>query len=203
MTLGESLIKHVKFVLLVAIVASLAGCGTPFSLVNPGVVPVAKKGYSVQPQSSWNRIPKAPGDIPQEESWTKNGVLLDSVAFVGGLPAGKALVKQHKKADEQVPVFRADMSPDDLVSMIESSYRIGGVTAFEVAGVEPVQFLGAPAVRFDFNYVPPDKLPRKGRCVMAVSSERLYLMKLEGASSHYFDAALPEFESMLASATLR
>ena len=194
--------KNIK-ISLILLFGLLAGCGTPFTMVSPGAVPVAKKTFVVQPQSSWNRMPKANGVIPQEESWTKNGVLLDSVAFVGGLPAGKALVRQHKKADEQVPVFRPDMSPDDLVSMVETSYRIGGVTAFEMTGVAPVQFLGRPAVRFDFDYVPADNLPRKGRCVMAVADERLYLMKLEGASSHYFDTAVPEFEAMRASAILR
>lgn len=197
------MMKNLMRVVFVACVAMLWGCTTPFTMVSPGVVPVVKKSFTVQPQSAWNRITSAGTDIPQKESWTKNGVLLDSVAFVGGLPAGQALVRQQKKADEQVPVFRPDMSPDDLVSMIESTYRIGGVTAFEVTSVEPASFLRSSAVRIDFNYVPPDELPRKGRCVMTVQNEQLYLMRLDGAASHYFDTALSEFEVMLGSAALR
>lgn len=189
--------------LIVAFLAALWGCGTPFTMVSPGPVPVAKKSFSVEPQTAWNRFPKAANEIPQEESWTKNGMLLDTIAFVGALPDGKSLARQSKKDDRQVPTFRANMSPDDLVTMIESSYRIGGVAAFEVTGVEPVLFLGQPAVRFDFNYVPSDNLPRRGRCVLAVVGERLYMMKLEGAASHYFERALPEFETMVATAALR
>jgi hypothetical protein len=32
--------------------------------------------------------------------------------------------------------------------------------------------------------------------------KKLYLMKLDGVTSHYFDAALPEFDAMVASARL-
>jgi hypothetical protein len=186
-----------------SLVTALWGCTPSYTLVSPGEVPVAKKGMTVQTASAWNRIPKGPGDIAWEESWTKNGPLLDSVAFVGGLPAGKSLVEQHKKADQQVPRFRADMSPDDLVTMIESYYRIGGASTFEITTVEPAQFIGPAAVRFDFTYVPGDKVPRKGRCVLEVVNDRLYMMKLEGAASHYFDAVAREFDLMTGTAKVR
>jgi len=180
----------------------LIGCGSVYSLVQPGPNNVAKNSMVVQPATAWNRIPKNK-DQPWEESWTLNGPLLDTVAFVGGVPDGKALARQSKKASAQVPTFRSNMSPDDLVTMIEGSYRVGGVSAFETGDVLPVKFLGANGIRMDFSYVPGDRLPRKGRCVMGVVDNKLYLMKLEGAASHYFDAAVPQFESMLSSATLR
>jgi hypothetical protein len=147
-------------------------------------------------------MPKGSSDTSWEEAWTKNGPLLDTVAFVGGLPDGNSLARQAKKADQQVPAFRANMSPEDLVSMIEGSYRVGGVTVFDVVNVEPVNFLGKPAIRMDYAFVAGD-LPKRGRCVMSVSDNKLYLMKLEGAASHYFDASSPEFDSMLGSASLR
>lgn len=186
-----------------ALVLGLAGCVPSYTLVQPGQTEVAKKALTVQPTTSWNRIPKGPGDTAWEEAWTKNGPLLDTVAFVGGLPDGDTLVRQEKKADKKVPTFRADMSPQDLVSMIESSYRIGGISVFEIAGVEPTQFVGQPAIKMDYSYVPSDGLPRRGRCVMSVADSKLYLMKLEGAASHYFDASVPEFEAMVGSASLR
>lgn len=181
----------------------LAACVPTYTLVPSGPHEVAKSGLSVSPSSSWNRIPKGPNDIPLEESWTKNGPLLDSISFVGGLPDGQALLVQKKKADQQVPVFRSDMSPNDLVSMAESYYRIrGGVTVFNVTAVEPTPFLGTNAVKFDFDYVGVDELPRKGRCVMGVVDGKLYLMKLEGAASHYFANATGEFDAMMKTAAL-
>ena len=112
------------------------------------------------------------------------------------------LNKQRPKDDRQVPVFRSDMTPQDLVSMIESLYRIkGGATVFETVGVKPATFLGAPGVQFDFNYVGGDEVKRRGRSFLAVIDGQLYFMALDGAASHYFDAVLPDFEGMASTAT--
>jgi hypothetical protein len=93
------------------------------------------------------------------------------------------------------------MTPQDLVSMIESHYRIkAGVTVFETLGVKPVTFLGQPGMQFDYRYVSGDEVKRRGRSVLAVIESKLYLMSLDGAAVHYFDAALPEFEQMVATA---
>jgi hypothetical protein len=138
-----------------------------------------------------------------EEAWTQNGPLLEAVVFITGLPDGKSLVKQRKKADAQVAMFRADMTPDDLVSMIESSYRVGGITVFAVDSVDPAPFLGGTGLRMRYHYAPGDGIGKKGSAVLRVVDKKLYLMKLDGVSSHYYDAALPEFEQLVASARLK
>jgi hypothetical protein len=38
---------------------------------------------------------------------------------------------------------------------------------------------------------------------MSVADSKFYLMKLEGAAIHYFDALAPEFEAMVTSASRR
>lgn len=189
--------------LIVAVAASalLTGCVVGYQLVPPAPVSVAKGTIKVQPSVAWNRAPHSALDIPQEESWTQNGPLLDAITFVGGLKAGESIAKQRPKDDRKVPVFRADMTPQDLVSMIESAYRIKArATVFETTSVKPVTFLGAQGVQFDYNYVSGDEVRRRGRAVMAVVEGQLFLMSLDGAAVHYFDAALPEFEALTASA---
>jgi len=127
--------------------------------------------------------------------------LLDAVTFVGALREGEAIAKQRPKDDRKVPTFRADMTPQDLVSMIESYYRIkAGVTVFETIGVKPATFLGRPGMQFDYRYIGGDEVKRRGRAMLAVIDSKLYLMSLDGAAVHYFDAALPDFEQMAATA---
>jgi hypothetical protein len=53
------------------------------------------------------------------------------------MPEGNAIVGQPASADQRVPVFRADMTTQDLVSMVEISYRVTGVTMFDIESVEP------------------------------------------------------------------
>lgn len=87
--------------------------------------------------------------------------------------------------------------------MVESYYRIrGGATVFETLGVRPGTLGGLPAVQFDFSYLAADEVRRRGRSMIAVRDARLYMISLEAAALHYFDAALPQFDSLVASVTL-
>src|SRR5690606_22735970 len=178
----------------------LVGCVPSYSLVKPAPTKVAANSLQVQPTRAWNRAPPSAAEIKQKESWTQNGLMLDSISFIGGLKDGQAIAKQHKKADQKVPVFRASMLPQDLVSMVESYYRILGVSVFETLSVTPIRFIGENGVQFDYEFVGADEVRRRGRAVMAISQGKLYLMNLNAAAVHYFDAALPEFERMVASA---
>ena len=189
---------HRRLAAVAALSLALAGCGGPrYALVPAAPVTVAKGSMTVRPGIAWNRSPRGRYDVAWEENWTENGPLLDSIGFIGGLPDGQAIAKQRKKDDRKVPVFRADMSPQDLVSMLESYYRIkAGATVFAAEGVSPATFLGTPGLRFDYSYVGEDQVKRRGRAVMAVVKGKLYLVSLDGAALHYFDAALPDFTAM-------
>ena len=183
----------------------LGGCAatTPYTLVSPGEVSVAKGALVLHPSSAWNRIPHGSSALPQEERWTQNGAVLDAVHFVGGLPDGQALAKQHADDDRKVPVFHAAMTPQDLASMVESAYRIrAGAKEFDTIDLKPAMFLGEHGVQFDYSYMRDDNVRRRGRSMIAVSGGKLYVMSLDGAALHYFDAELPEFEAMVTSASI-
>ena len=181
---------------------TLTGCLPAYTLVPAQETHVAGKKLVVTPANEWNKLPHSPTQTERDETWTLNGPLLDAVAFVGGLPDGKSLLRQKNKDDRQVPLFRADMSPQDLVSMMEASYRVRGITVFDVESVDPDDFLDGKGLRVRYRYAPNDGIYRRGVCVARVVDEKLYAIKLEGVASHYFDAALPEFDQMVASARL-
>ncbi len=190
-------------VLLLAAAHLLAGCVAGYTLVPPGRVSVSRGAMLVEPSIAWNKSPRTPFDIATEESWTQNGPLLDSITFIGAVRDGDAIAKQRPKDDRKVPVFRAGMTPQDLVSMIETYYRIkAGVTVFEATGVKPASFLGTTGIQFDYTYVGMDEVKRSGRVLLAIVGDKLYLMSLDGAALHYFESALPEFQALVASAAL-
>lgn len=192
-----------RIVTVLALALVLSGCATRYTLVVPGTVSVAKDSMKVKPSLAWNKVPRSALNIPNEESWTRNGVLLDSITFMGGLRDGEAIAKQRPKDERKVPVFRSNMTPQDLVSMIESYYRIRGqISVFETTGVKPTTFLGQQGVEFDFNFVAGDDVKRRGRSVLAVVGGKFYFMAVEGTALHYFDAASAEFQTIAASATI-
>lgn len=189
--------------LLCAGVLLLSGCVPMYTLVKPEPVKVCQGAMRVTPNVAWNRAPRWSLDILQEESWTQNGPILDSIEFIGALPDGQAIAKQRPKDDRKVPVFRSTMTPEDLVSMVESYYRIKvGATVFEAVSVKPAKFVGTTGIEFNYNYVGADEVKRRGRSLVAIVDKKLYLMSLDGAALHYFDAALPAFEALAASATI-
>ena len=67
--------------------------------------------------------------------------------------------------------------------------------------MKPGTFLGTTGIQFNYNYVGADEVKRRGCSVLAVVNSKLYLMSLDGAALHYFDAALPAFEALAGSAT--
>jgi hypothetical protein len=194
---------HRLLTLLIASTLLLGGCAPMYLLVQPAPVKVARGAMQVTPTMAWNRQSRGPWTIPSEENWTQNGPLLDSIGFIGALGDGEAMAKQRPNDDRKVPVFRSTMTPQDLVSMIESYYRIkAGATVFETVSVKPTNFLGTTGIQFNYNYVGADEVKRRGRSVIAIVDKKLYLMSLDGAALHYFDAALPAFEALAASATI-
>jgi hypothetical protein len=193
-----------KLPALILVACSLTGCMVSYTLV-----PAAEESLVggdelvVKPAIAWNALPVNYGNTKWDETWTRNGPLLDTVSFVGGLPDGQTLLKQKKKDDQKVPVFKADMTPQDLVSMMEASYRVRGITVFEIESVDPADFLGGKGLKVHFKYAPNDGMVKKGVAVARIVDEKLYVIKLEGVSSHYFDASVPAFDQIVASARLK
>ena len=176
-----------------------------YSAVNVKRVNVGNGKMSVVPPRPWNRHrAQLFEDVSAVEDWTLNGALLDGITFITGLKNGKAMVYQRRTTDQQVPVFRANMTPPEIAAMLESAYRVrGGAVDFHTLSIQPRPFLGTNGFQFDYEHLDSDELWRKGRAVGAVINGQLYLILFDAARSHYYDAALPDYEAIVASARLR
>ena len=175
-----------------------------YSLVEPREREVVG-GMRVTPTMRWNRAPRTFNDISREENWTMHGVTLDGLTFIGGLNDGNELVRWQGRRDiRQVPRFRADMSPTEIASMIETFYRIrAGSVSFETTGLRPRTFLGQPGFQFDYRHLGGNELEREGRVVGAVIGRRLYMILFDAPRSHYFPTLIPEVERIINSARLK
>ena len=205
--------KTLKFALAAAALplaacSSLGGGGygfSDYSLVRVHDVSVGDGSLVVAPPRPWNR--HRPGfldDIRVVEDWTLDGPLLDGISFVSGLNSGHYLIRQRKTADQQVPKFRAEMTAPDIAAMLESLYRVrGGAVDFRTVSLKPRPFLGANGFQLDYEHLDDDELWRRGRAVGAVIDNKLYLIMLDAAKSHYYDSTLPDFEAIVASARRR
>ncbi len=176
-----------------------------YALVRVRRVSVGNGSMTVIPPQPWNRHRGQLFDhIREVEDWTLNGPILDSVSFVTGLKSGNTLVRQRRKADQQVPNFRSDMTPPEIAALVESLYRVrGGAVDFKTIALKPRSFLGQNGFELDYEHLDDDELWRKGRVVGAVVNGRLYMILIDAARAHYYGATLPDFEAIVASARLR
>ena len=176
-----------------------------YSAVPVKRVAVGDGSMIVSAPRPWNRHrPITFEDVRQVEDWTLNGVSLDAISFVTGLKDGKSLIRQRRSTSQQVPIFRSNMTAPEVAGMIESLYRVrGGSVDFKTLGLQPRPFLGANGFQLDYEHLDDDELWRRGRAVGAVIGGRLYLILIDAARSHYWDAALPDYEALVTSAELR
>jgi len=178
-----------------------------YNLVRVHRVEVGDGGMTVVAPRPWNERRRSIlfDDVRDVEDWTLNGPILDGISFVSGMKSGRYLIRQRKSADQQVPKFRADMTPPEIVAMLESLYRVlGGAVEFRTLNLQPRPFLGAAnGFQLDYEHLDSDELWRKGRVVGAVIGDRLYLVMFDAARSHYYNAALPDFEAIVGSAQIR
>lgn len=176
-----------------------------YSFVRVARVNVGDDTMSVVAPRPWNRHrPIFFEDIRQVEDWTLNGPLLDGMSFVSGLKDNKSLIRQRRTDNQQVPLFRSNMTPPEIAAMIESLYRVrAGTVDFKTLSLQPRPFLGTNGFQLDYEHLDSDELWRRGRVVGTVINGRLYLILLDAAKSHYWDVTLPDFEAVVASAQLR
>ena len=202
-----------RYLALVAAALAVSACSTlggeggfsDYSLVRARRVSVGDGSMIVTAPRPWNRHrPIFFEDIRQVEDWTQNGPLLDGISFVTGLKDGKSLIRQRRSASQQVPIFRSNMTAPEVAGMIESLYRVrGGAVEFRTLSLQPRPFLGQPGFQLDYEHLDDDELWRRGRAVGAVIGGRLYLILLDAAKAHYFDADLGDFEALVGSAQPR
>ncbi len=202
-----------KMILLVAAAAALPACssvgGGDYGFSNYSLVRVQRQrvgdgSLTVAAARPWNRHRSVMfEDIRQVEDWTLNGPYLDGISFVTGLKDGKSLIRQRRTTSQQVPVFRSNMTPPEIAGMIEGLYRVrGGAVDFRTLSLQPRPFLGTNGFQLDYEHLDDDELWRRGRVVGTVVNGQLYLILLDAAKSHYWDAILPDFEAVVASARL-
>ncbi|MGY8794178.1 MAG: hypothetical protein ACKVJN_03475, partial [Woeseiales bacterium] len=133
--------KFVKLIF-VALGIILSGCTTTYSLVSPGAVAV--DSLTVQIGSGWNRAPSTQTRSARSdaETWTKDGLLLDRLVIIPGVPDGESLLFLRSES-AALPVFRADMLPNEIEELVESSmlkFFGEGNSVVSSEGLRPYRF---------------------------------------------------------------
>ncbi|GGB19305.1 hypothetical protein GCM10011380_06130 [Sphingomonas metalli] len=138
------------------------------------------------------------------EVWTLDGEDLNAVTFYAGIEAEMPLVREISKKRLPLPKFRRQTLLADIPELLEGTYRARRMIAtFHVTGATPESFLGHDGIRFTFDYVEEDELPRRGEARATIIDGRLYMATFAGPRLYYYDRSLPDFHALVEAARLR
>ena len=189
---------------IVALAALLAGCVAGYTAIPAG--PAQVEAIQLTVGSPWNQLPAAQTPFARKgaQAWTRDGVLLDRLLIIPAVPDKEPIFKERDKA-AALPRFRADMLPNELVQLTESSLvkLLGeGGTIIKTANLRPTRFGERPGILFDISGTPAEGPTYKGLAGAFIADQKLYVLIFLGADPYYYDKHLGEAQAVIASARL-
>lgn len=193
-----------RFLIFLIPVTFLAACVAPFSLVTPGVVAV--ENLTVQAGSGWNNAPIHQRQFARKQSvaWTKDGLLLDRLVIIPGVPDGEPLLTTREKT-AAMPVFRADMLPNELEELFESTivkFFGEGQAVVNTENLRPHRFGDDRGVLFDLSATVTESPEYKGLVGAFIVDGKLYVLYFLAATPYYYGKHIAEAEAIIKSATI-
>lgn len=185
--------RHSKAVLAAVLVALLAGC-VQYTLVEPKRQ-IAMERFSVEPTSAWNR--RTENNI---ESWTKDGMGLQTLHFFAEIPDGGTIFKPI--GDEKLPAFASNMRATDVVDLLIATLTARGNSAVEPDNLQPFAFAHLDGFSVDLAITVQDGGHYKGKAYGAVADGKLHLILYSGHGEYYFDKEKDEVDAIVNSLTL-
>jgi hypothetical protein len=192
-----------RFLLILAL-APLAGCVTGYTLVQPGVQSFGDMRVTVD--DNWNLAPArfTPSTRKQSRTWTQDGLLLDRLIIIPAVADGETLfVSRNKSA--ALPVFHADMLPNEVEELVESSIvkLYGeGQSAVSTSNLRPQGFGEHGGFMFEIEAAITESPDYRGSVGAFVVDEKLYMVVFLAAEPHYFNKHAERADAIIKSATL-
>lgn len=184
--------------------AALCGCVPAYTLVAPGRVDVAE--LRVDTTVAWNLAPRSLDRASRTgtQLWTRDGLLLDRLYIVPGVPDGET-VFLNQRDDAALPPFRADMLPNEIEELIESSIAklFGeGAVSVSTSNLRPHRYGDNRGVLFNLSIAASDGPDYRGLAGTFVANQSLYLMLYVAAEPYYFEKHLADAEAAITGARL-
>ena len=195
----------IRRILLLALMGATAGCvATGYTLVQPG--PNSAQELQVSAGSGWNLAPTlvTPAARPGSQTWTQDGLLLDRLVLIPGVPDGETLLVDRTGA-AALPAFRKNMLPNEIEELIESTlvkYFGEGNATVSTSNLRPHTFGDQRGVMFDLSAQLSDSPDYRGTIGAFIADDKLYTIWYIAAHPHYYDKHSERADAIIKSAAL-
>ena len=198
------MIKKIFRILLVVVALPLSACVAMYTMVAPGTMFV--DSLQLSPDQAWNLAPAraSPSLRPGTQVWTRDGPLLDRIMIIAGVPDGQPLLKD-KRGTAALPVFRANMLPNEIEELTESTLTkiFGeGAAVVNTTNLRPHRFGSDRGILFDLNIAVSDSPAYNGLVGAFIAADLLYLMMYVGAEPYYYEKHLDAATALITGAKI-
>jgi hypothetical protein len=193
------------FVCLIAAVTLVACASSSYRKVIPGIQTFGQlqinvgEGWTIAPSSD------TPEDRNTTRTYTRNGLTMERLIMIPGVNDGEAvLVKEDAAAG--APVFRSDLTPDDLEGLIASS--LSNVFSSDNATVDtnnrrPYGFGANSGVTFDVSISTAGGSNYRGVAGTLIADDRLYVAMYLAAYPEIYNENIELGRDAVESMTIR
>jgi len=95
------------------------------------------------------------------------------------------------------------MTPSDVMELFDALLaKVTGTAVARSRDLRPAKLGGIDGFRFDIDYTLKDDVDRTLSAVGTIVDRKLYLIAFQGDKLYHYQRYLPEFEKIIASATL-
>lgn len=181
---------------------ALVGCVPTYTLVQSGAFAVGD--LQLVTPVSLNQAPPMHAVTLRKDSalYTHDGRQLDQILVIPGVADGETLIVAPRGVDAALPKFRADMLPNEIEELAESTFvkLFGeGNVVVSTSGLRPHRFGEQPGFMFDIIATITDAPTQNGVVGGFIADDRLYMVVYLAAVPYYFekhkDAAMAVIES--------
>jgi hypothetical protein len=167
-----------KYLFAMILSLSTVACLPAYVAVEPGNINY--DGLIIKTGQAWNLAPPAatPSARKGSKVWTQDGILLDRIMIIPAVPDGESLFVTTSK-DQALPVFKADMLPNEIEELTESSlvklFKEGEVVV-QTSNLRPHRFGEHNGLLFDMNVAVSDGPNYRGITGAVIEDKKLYLI---------------------------
>lgn len=183
-----------KYLFSIILGLSTVACMPAYVAVAPGKINY--DGLIIRTDQAWNLAPSisTPSARKGSKVWTQDGILLDRIMIIPAVPDGEPLFVTTSE-DQALPAFKADMLPNEIEELTESSlvklFKEGEVVV-QTSNLRPHRFGEHDGLLFDMNVAVSDGPNYRGTTGAIIVEKKLYLIFFLGAEPYYYEKHIDE-----------